>query len=230
MHKPANTPVFAAHSAYPIRAGVLFGCIFLLTAAAQAQAIYRIVGPDGKVTFSDRPVDGKVQTAPETTGSAAAGNAASAQLPYALRQTASRYPVTLYAAKDCQPCDEARNYLHGRGVPFSERTVETEADAAALKKLSGQDGLPFATIGSQHLKGFAQSHWAQYLDAAGYPAQSSLPASYRTPAPRPLTTPPAAAAAPTAPAAPKTEAPSPPAPQSLPPGTPTMDNPAGLRF
>ncbi|MEX8194206.1 glutaredoxin domain-containing protein [Comamonas guangdongensis] len=197
-------------------------------AGAQAQTVYRVVGADGKVTFTDRPANQGAQASADTAGSAsAAGSSANAQLPYELRQIANRYPVLLYSAKDCQPCEEARSFLRGRGIPFGERTVESNADIAALKKLSGQDSLPFATIGNQHLKGFGEDSWNQYLNAAGYPARSQLPASYRAPAPRPLTT-----AAPAAPAEPAkaAERQSAPAAGTLPPGTPTPSNPAGLRF
>lgn len=196
-----------------------------MASAAQAQGVYRIVGPDGRVTFSDRApnaVQAQPSAPPLPANAATTGNA----LPYALRQVAERYPVTLYSGKDCEPCDEAREYLRGRGIPFGERTIETSADVSALKKLSGQEGLPFATIGNQHLKGFAADNWSQYLNAAGYPTQSKLPRGYQAAAARPLTTPaPAPASASPAPAAPAPQAPV--APQ---PGTRTADNPAGLRF
>jgi glutaredoxin len=209
----------------------LFTVVLLGTGAVQAQGVYRIVGADGRVTFSDRPPINNAQTGAASSQNAAPGTSASslAQLPYELRQTATRYPVTLYASKDCQPCDEARNYLQGHGVPFSERTVQTNADLDALKKLSGQENLPFATIGSQHLKGFGEDSWTQYLKAAGYPAQSTLPANYRAPAPMPLTTP--ALADKPKPSEPAVRAPTSAATQTTPPpGTPTPNNPAGLRF
>lgn len=214
-----------------LMAAALLGGSALLALPAQAQGVYRIVGADGRVTFSDRP---PISNAKESAaGNAGAAPSAStpplAQLPYELRQTATRYPVTLYAAKECQPCDEARNYLQGRGVPFSERTVETNADLDALKKLSGQENLPFATIGSQHLKGFGEENWAQYLKAAGYPTQSALPASYRAPAAKPLTTPAPAEKAKSAEAAARHSAPAA-THATPPPGTPTPNNPAGLRF
>lgn len=203
-------------------------CVSLMASAAQAQGVYRIVGPDGRVTFSDRaPTAAQAQpSAPPASPNAANTDSA---LPYALRQSAERYPVMLYSSKDCEPCDEAREYLRGRGIPFGERTIETSADVTALKKLSGQDSLPFATIGSQHLKGFAADNWSQYLNAAGYPTQSKLPRGYQAAAARPLTTPapaPATAAkdpAPQRPAVPQ-------APVTPQPGTRTADNPAGLRF
>ena len=146
-----------------------------------------------------------------------------------------RFPVTLYTSSDCAPCDSARQLLQSRGIPYAERLVQTEADAAALQKLSGQNSLPFATVGKQFLSGFSSSEWTQYLDAAGYPATSQLPAQYKRPSAQPLTTPtPAASAAASAPAAAPAAAEDPgsrrpPMPAST-PGARTNDNPAGLSF
>jgi hypothetical protein len=46
--------------------------------------------------------------------------------------------------------------------------------------------LPFVSIGGQQIKGYSDSEWNQFLDAAGYPAKSVLPATYRNPAATPL--------------------------------------------
>lgn len=206
----------------------------VLALTAQAQGVYRVVGPDGRISFSDRPPldatkkSSELKPAEGSADTDTGTSSSNALLPYQLRETAKRYPVTLYASKDCSPCNEARSHLQNRGIPFAERAIETESDVAALKQLSGQDGLPFATIGSQHLKGFNADSWNQYLSAAGYPAQPQLPAQYKAPAPIPLTTPAAKAAA-AKPAPGEARRPAP-APRATPPGTPTADNPAGLRF
>ena len=201
----------------------------LASGVSQAQNLYRSVGPDGRVTYSDRAISPNAKPRAEAASNAdTPASSANAQLPYELRQTASRYPVTIYTGKDCEPCDEARAHLQNRGIPFSERTIDTSSDVAALRKLSGQEGLPFATIGNQHLKGFAADSWDQYLSAAGYPKQPQLPKSYRAPAARPLTVPAPTAAEPDKPAersAARITAPVAPAF-----GAPTLDNPAGLRF
>ncbi len=192
----------------------------LASVAVQAQQVYRSVGPDGKVTFTDRAPD--TQTAPSSVRSAGAG--AQGGLPYELQQIASRYPVTLYTGKDCPPCTSARSLLTARGIPFTERTVSTNDDIDAFKRLSGGTSLPFGTIGRQQLTGFSESEWTQYLDLAGYPKQSQLPPSYRRPAATPLV-----AVSPT-PAAPDKAEPSPrpaPAPAD---GGPGPSNPAGIIF
>ena len=204
----------------------LTACAAMASSVSHAQNLYRSVGPDGRVTYSDRAVNSNAKASAETTGSAESSAPANAQLPYELRQTASRYPVMIYTGKDCLPCDEARSFLQSRGIPYGERTIETSSDVAALKKLSGQDNLPFATIGNQHLKGFGSDSWTQYLNAAGYPAQSQLPKTYKAAAAKPLTTPAPAAAEPQKTA----ERPVAREPATAAPGAATQNNPAGLRF
>lgn len=190
---------------------------------AAAQTIYRSVGADGRVTFSDRAPPASSGTASASAlrpSSAATDNA----LPHALRQAQARYPVALYTASDCGPCASARTLLETRGIPFTEYTVQTDADVRALQALSGQNQLPFATIGRQHLAGFTASEWRQYLDAAGYPAASELPANYRRAAPSPLV-----AQVPATPAAAPARSPAPAAP-AAPASRVSPTNPAGLSF
>jgi glutaredoxin len=212
----------------PTRPSLLIGLAALaLAGLAQAQGVYRIVGPDGKVTFSDKPPTAAQAAAGATTNPAASGGSTSdTNLPYELRQVVSRYPVTLYTSAQCAPCDAARSLLKQRGVPFNEKTVSTQEDTEALQRLAGEPTLPVGTIGAQKLKGFSDSEWAQYLDAAGYPKASQLPKAYRYPAASPLV-----AVQKPAPAKPA-EA-NKPAPEATPralPSAPGPSNPAGIVF
>ena len=207
-------------------------CAGLWGVVANAQ-VYRIVGPDGKVTFSDRPpVDARAvpaQTVP-ITRSAGTGTAG---LPAEVRAAAQRFPVMLYTGADCNPCLSARSFLLSRGVPFTERTIITQDDVQAFQRLSGGTSMPFATIGGQHIRGFSEAEWGQYLDAAGYPKTSQLPPSYRNPDPSPLVAVqqprPAngGTAAGTAARAPAAQAPQ---PAETAPSDPGPQNPAGIRF
>ena len=209
------------------------GALSLVTGAAfapadaSAQQIYKIVGPDGRVTFSDRPPadpSTKATTAPVVQLSAAVADVAS--FPFELRQAASRYPVTLYTAPGCNTCAQGRALLVSRGIPFSEKTVVTKDDADALQRLTGASSLPVLAIGAQQLKGFFDAEWTQYLDAAGYPKTSQLPATY---APAPATPLVALDQRPADAAAPAPTARRPPAPAPA-PATPPADNPAGITF
>ena len=210
----------------------LFGAcaVLLLAASAQAQ-MYRSVGPDGRVTYSDRPPATVPvrETVLEPGGGGAGGGSA---LPYALAQIAQRYPGTFYTGKDCAPCASGRNLLIGRGIPFSEKIVESNDDAAALQRLTGANSLPALSIGGQVLRGFSDLEWSQYLDAAGYPKTSQLPAQYQPPVATPLVAarpaPPPSGSATDSSAAPTAAAATPPAPSLAP--RRTADNPTGIRF
>lgn len=223
-----QTHFSAGVTAQPVARWLLalaYGCIVLGSGNLQAQTVYRIVGPDGQVTFSDKPSVSPANKVTPVDNAMPAAAPSVAQLPFELRQVVGKYPVTLYTSSNCAPCDSGRSLLAARGVPFSEKTINSAQDAAALQKLSSSNSLPFLTIGAQHVAGFSASEWTQYLNAAGYPESSRLPANYRAPLAAPLVTP-------EKPATPEasTTAPTEPA---LPPLTPpkiSPSNPAGIQF
>jgi glutaredoxin len=156
--------------------------LVMALAGGACQAQYKIVGPDGKVTYTDRAPstsDGKV-TALNGRGVASV----EAAMPLELRQPMARYPVILYASTGaCEPCDAGRAMLRQRGIPFTEKQVQNAEDGDALERLSGGRDAPTLAIGTQVLRGYAAEVWGSYLDAAGYPRESRLPASYQYPAP-----------------------------------------------
>jgi glutaredoxin len=183
-----------------------------------AQALYKVVGPDGKVTYTDQP---SVSTENKVQSVGARGSVANdVALPFDLRQAVQRYPVTLYVAPDCSPCDAGRQLLRQRGIPFSEKLVTTADDSNALQRLTGTTSLPAVTIGAQVVRGWQREDWVSYLDAAGYPKESRLPANFPQGKAEPLTEARQAAPSPS----PQRTAPAPaPAAEPAPP-------PSGIRF
>lgn len=209
----------------PVRSSLVLLTLAVAAGATSAQPVYRSVDKNGKVIFSDQPPTASAQPAAPRSGvSAAEGGIAAGGLPYELQQLVQRYPVTIYTREDCGPCDSGRALLSTRGVPFSERQVKTADDSEVLQRLSSQNSLPLLTIGAQQLKGFSDSTWTQYLDAAGYPKSVRLPTGYRNPPPQPMVAQQAAPVAPAAPAAPR------PVPAIAPPASPSPSNPAGIKF
>ena len=160
-------------------------------AAVGALAQYKIVGPDGKVTYTDKP-----PTAADIKIPANGGNAAptTGGLPYETRQAMTKFPVTLYSTKDCPVCDDARRALRQRGVPFNEYTVVTSDDFTAYKSRFNSSNFPTVIVGGKSMSGYSPTDLSGYLDAAGYPAQARL-TGYSWPAAVPLA-PPRAAPAP----------------------------------
>jgi len=194
----------------------------LLVSLAHAQ--FKVVGPDGKVTYTDRPpapAEGKATT----LGNRATPVSTEVALPLELREAVSRYPATLYVtATACEPCDSGRQMLRQRGVPFTEKQIVRAEDSDALERLTGARDAPTLTLGAQTLKGWSAELWGSYLDAAGYPRESRLPANYEYPQATPLTER-RDAARPVAPVRQAARAEAPAAPPAPPPPTP-----GGIRF
>lgn len=143
--------------------------MFLVFGAASAfsQDVYRWVGEDGKVHYSDEPpaaarrVERKVLN-PSKTGS---DNAPAESLP----------AVALYTAQDCDDsgCKSARDFLARRSVPYVEKAIKTADDFAEYQKATGgSEGIavPMLLVGQKWQKGFQENSWNLLLDAAGYAA------------------------------------------------------------
>jgi glutaredoxin len=193
---------------------------------ANAQQIYRFVAPDGSITFSDKATLNPNAQATLARAAALSAGSSLASLPFELRQTVSRYPVTFYTGPGCGPCATGRALLSSRGVPYTEKTVTSNDDIEALKRLTnGAASLPFLTIGGQQLRGFSEVEWAQFLDAAGYPKTSQLPATYTAAPATPLVAAQEPVRAQRAPAETARAA----QPDSIPLQAPA-ENPSGIRF
>lgn len=163
--------------------GVL--CLACLAQPSLAQQ-YKIIGSDGRVTYTDRPpLTPGDKLSPLKTASALA--APTTTLPADVREAAQRYPVTLYGSTNCAPCDSGRQLLQQRGIPYVEKSVLSTEDSAMLLRLTGGSELPVITVGAQVVRGWSAAGWNSYLDAAGYPRESKLPTTYRFASATPLT-------------------------------------------
>ncbi|MBI5258509.1 MAG: glutaredoxin family protein [Burkholderiales bacterium] len=199
----------------------LFFATAALAAALPALAQYKVVGPDGKVTYTDRPPT--EQQGKATPMRVDAGGAPStANLPAELRQVVQRFPVVLYTAPECAPCDAARTMLRQRGIPLAERTVASNDDVPLLERATGGRSVPAITVGAQATNGYSATQWNNLLDLAGYPRESRLPRDYAAAPATPIAGRPAPAPAPAP--QPEREAPRPVAPP------PVAEPASGIRF
>jgi glutaredoxin len=191
--------------------------LFALTLAAlPAHALFKVVGPDGKITYSDRPPPGDTRAVQVNRDGSIASSDAS--LPFALRQVMARFPVVLYTASKCDACDMGRALLQRRGIPFAERTATTNEDKEVWEKTTGGQEAPVMKIGAQVMRGFNASAWEETLDVAGYSRTSQLPPNYKAAAPLPLVEPKTAAKLPVT------------APEAEPAPVDPQSNPRGIRF
>jgi glutaredoxin len=195
----------------------IMGVALGLSLCGGAFAQFKVVGPDGKVTYTDRPpADGKLTRVQANTGASI-----DPTLPFALRGIAERFPVTLYTSGECgEACASARALLKQRGIPHRERTISTDEDRQAWQQLALGAMVPVVRVGGQVHAGFSEAEWGNTLTLAGYPLNSALPASYKGVAPSPLgDRKPVLAAAASAPEPVRTEVP-----------VDRSANPTGIRF
>ncbi len=197
----------------------------LLSCSAGVHAqLYKWVGPDGKVNYTDTPPPANVKQVEKKTS--LSGGSAYTGLPYELAELVKSHPVTLYSSDKCTPCDAGRKLLNARGIPFTEKTVTSNEDIEQLRRAGG-DSLPLLVVGRNKQVGFQANTWESALTAAGYPESSKLPRNFSNPkaepaAPRPV------AAAPAEKPVPNSDAAAPSGSTELPP--PTGNAPPGFRF
>lgn len=150
----------------------------LILTNAQAVELYRSIDKDGKVHYSDTPLEGTEDFEKlKPSNDPVPGE----DIPYATQRAMQNFPVTLYAFPDCgSACQLARDLLGKRGIPFTEKQLVTKEDWDTFRKDSGDSKLPALAVGKTWLNGFQAELWNNELDFAGYPKKVF---TYRPPAP-----------------------------------------------
>lgn len=101
--------------------------------------------------------------------------------------TSQVVPVTLYVVASCiEYCNQARSLLTRRGIPFSEKLLQTQEEIDAFKQLSGGNFAPTLEVGKNFLKGFQAEQWHNELDLAGFPKAAPYRAPGTPPNPAPV--------------------------------------------
>lgn len=140
-------------------------CLALTSTCAVAET-YRWVDPAGRTVISDTPPPGRAHS----VAKAGASNGNTDGLPFAVKQAVESFPVTLYTSADCvNECKQARDLLNARGVPFTEKMLQTPEDFDELKALVGDAFIPSLKVGKQSFRGFESGAYTNLLDLAGYP-------------------------------------------------------------
>jgi glutaredoxin len=143
----------------------------LLTAAflvpgpghAETGKVYKWIDAEGKVHFSDHPVDAvRVEEIKIRTFSGPA-EVAQDENNFGARE------VKILTTTWCGVCKRAKAYLATKGIYFSEYDVETsEIGKQEYKRLAGK-GVPIILVGQQRMDGFSSSKLDEMLKNVGYP-------------------------------------------------------------
>jgi len=165
---------------------LLPGLLLLACASGPASAqVYKWTDAQGTVHYGDTPPPQAASSQLKTPSQDGAGQGAA--LPYELARAVKASPVTLYTTTQsaCAGCDQGRALLRARGVPYTEKTVDTDEDKELLRRLDARLELPLLVVGSRKIAGFQEAAWQAALTAAAYPRSAQLPSGYRHAAPEP---------------------------------------------
>jgi len=84
-------------------------------------------------------------------------------------------PVTLYSTRTCPWCDRAKEYLKANNVPYVEKDVAADHDAAReMIRRSGQQGVPVITTEDEVILGFDQPKLAKLAEKYAGPKRPPL--------------------------------------------------------
>lgn len=83
--------------------------------------------------------------------------------------------VTVYTTSTCPWCDRVKDYLNKAGVPYEEKRVDSDYDAAMeMIQRSGQQGVPVIAADSDVIVGFDQPRLARIVDRYGKAKRAPL--------------------------------------------------------
>jgi glutaredoxin len=158
-------------------------CLAVASAPLAAAQLYQWKDAQGRTVYSDQPPPPSVKNAQQKSFK---GNVIEVGESFSAKTAREKFPVTLYASDCGPPCDQARQLLAERGVPFSNKDPQANpAVRTELEKLTGRLNVPVLLVGSDKIDGFETGQWQTALDKAGYPKApipGSKPAPVKAPA------------------------------------------------
>ena len=144
--------------------------LLLAPALTQADTVYKSIGPDGKVIYSDKPPGtGKVEKTLDFS------NLPSTPLPESviryrdelqksmqkrLSETGKRRDTSqpaLFTAQRCGYCRQAKAYLAEKRIRYQEYDIDTPDGMRALVESGGGRGVPVLLWNDQKIQGFSRS-------------------------------------------------------------------------
>lgn len=130
---------------------------------AQAGKVYKWTDADGRVHFSDQPVDVPNVEEVKIRSFSGAADVALEGDDFGTRE------VKILTTTWCGVCKKAKAYLAGKGIYFSEYDVETSDIGRQEYKRLGGKGVPIILVGKQRMNGFSSSRLDEMLKNVGYP-------------------------------------------------------------
>ena len=155
--------------------------LFIFFCAAtnvHAETLYKVIGRDGRVTYTDLPPadrtsttalmfsDAPVTTLPESVLKNQAKFAKGMQNQSTqTKKIDASGPTTLFSASWCGYCTQAKAYLRTKGIAFRELDIDTPAGGRAYFEAGGQRGVPLIMADGKRLSGFSTGAYDHFFAA-----------------------------------------------------------------
>ena len=151
---------------------------FALFGTVPATEIYKWVDENGAIHFQESPPQNiehpvTIKRLPtyqdnnreyEDRASKQPSGNTSANNPTNEKETYGEADVELYVTSWCPYCKKASEFFRSRGIPFTEYDIEKDKNAARRKKrLTKENGVPFAIINGQKIQGFKRAAYERAL-------------------------------------------------------------------
>lgn len=136
----------------------------VLSVGLQAQSLYKSIGPDGRVVYSDRPPsEGRLDKVMKFANlpSSNLPASASSQLEQLRKQKANQQSavqddrVVMYTTSWCGYCKKAKAYLASKRISYQEFDIETQQGMAAYAQAGGSGGVPLLLYRSERVQGYS---------------------------------------------------------------------------
>lgn len=165
-----------------MKAGLIVVTAWLAAASAPlaASQLYQWKDAQGRTVYSDQaPTATAGVQQKRFKGSVIEGGES-----YATKVAREKHPVVLYTSACGAPCDQARQLLVKRGIPYSSKDLQDSEEARnEVQRLTGRLNVPLLVVGSDRFEGFEAGRWQAALDRAGYPRPGLQPTPTTTPSP-----------------------------------------------
>jgi glutaredoxin len=140
---------------------LVFIACALASMVVLSATLYKSVGPDGKISYSDQPPrQGQVVMSRtfEAGPTSSLPSSAADQLERMRSAKTAAAPAAggvLYSAAWCGYCQKAKAYLADKRIPYREVDIDTKAGLATFAQTGGGNGVPLLTAGTQRVQGFS---------------------------------------------------------------------------
>lgn len=153
------------------RLGIV-AALMLISAPGMTQTLYKYVGPDGKVVYSDRPPESgriektlHVQNLPNTVLPSATVGELNRLRKDARPATSPAARTVMFTAAWCGYCRKAKAYLAQHGVAYKEVDIETPEGKTAFATASSGNGIPFLLRNGEGIRGYSKEAYDEFFAA-----------------------------------------------------------------